>query len=114
MKEKKKPLYIPIKTLDSDDYIEGIGKLEIALIGAGICIGILLGIILAKFWNNSLVGVVTGIIVTAMSIGIFRRDGTNENLIRKITIIYRYIHAQKRYQYKFYNVFEHINIEEIL
>ena len=40
--DSKKQLYIPVKTLDSDDLIEGIGILEIAICGVALLI-ILIG-----------------------------------------------------------------------
>lgn len=112
MNENKRPLYIPIKTLDSDDFIEGIGKLEVALIGGGVMFGIVLGISLSEVMQNSLVGVAASIVVSILTIGIFRRDSTNENLIRKLSIIYSFLKKQKRYQYQYYNVLEEMDIEE--
>ena len=56
MDEKRRPLYIPVKTLDSEDYIEGIGKLEVALIGAGVMVGITTGRIIAMLFSHSICG----------------------------------------------------------
>lgn len=113
MNENKRPLYIPIKTLDSDDYIEGIGRLEVALIGGGIVLGLVLGVSIANIIQNSLAGVVTGILITILSIGIFRRDATNENLIQKLNIIYQFMNIQKRYMYQYYEILETMNISEM-
>ena len=112
MNDKKRPLYIPIKTLDSDDYIEGIGKLELALISGSVLSGIILGVSVSEMMNNSLGGVITGMVVSILSIGIFRRDNTNENLIRKLTIIYQFLHAQKKYMYQHYSLIQQTEIGE--
>ena len=45
MNEKRRDLYIPVKTLDSDDYIEGIGNLEVSVIAAGTVIAIIIGVV---------------------------------------------------------------------
>lgn len=112
MSENKRPLYIPIKTLDADDYIEGIGRLEVALIGGGVALGLVLGIFVANIIRNSLAGVVIGIVITILSIGVFRRDSANENLIQKFRIIYQFIYAQKRYMYQYYEILETMDISE--
>ena len=112
MNGNKRPLYIPIKTLDSDDYIEGIGKLEVALISVCILSGIILGIFISEMLQNGLVGVMVGIVVAIMAVCIFKRDSTNENLIRKVSIIQRFIKKQKHYLYQYYNIFEHVDISE--
>lgn len=113
MNESKKVLYIPIKTLDSDDFIEGIGKVEVAFIGVGIMIALLLGIVVADMAGNSLAGIGAGIVISILSIGIFRRDSTNENLIRKLRIIYQFSTVQKRYLYQHFNVLESMDITEV-
>lgn len=112
MNDNKRPLYIPIKTLDSDDFIEGIGKLEVAFIGAGVMAGLILGISVSGIMQNSLVGVAVSIVFSVLIIGIFRRDGTNENMIRKLVIIHRFIKTQKRYLYQYYNVLEAMKINQ--
>lgn len=110
MNENKRPLYIPVKTLDSDDFIEGIGKMEVAFISGGVFLGLILGIAVSDMVHNSLAGVAVGIVISILTIGIFRRDSTNENLIRKLSIIYWFIKKQKRFMYQYYNVLEAMDI----
>ena len=76
--DSKKQLYIPVKTLDSDDLIEGIGILEIA-----IC--------------NNLVGIGFAVFSTIATVSTIRRDNCNENLIQKIMFILRFLKKQKIY-----------------
>jgi len=98
--EKRKPLYIPIKTLDSEDYVSGIGILEAVIIGIALVITIIIGILLAIIFN-SLVAIVVGIFLVATVVVVIKRDNTNENVIRKISIIMNFNRSQKRYSYVF-------------
>lgn len=109
----RRPLYIPIKTLDSDDYIEGIGNVEVVLIASSVLLGIFLGIFFSGMMQNNLAGVVTALIVSILAIGIFKRDNTNENMLRKFSIIWKFMKKQKRYLYDYYNILEHMDIEDI-
>jgi len=98
--EKKKPLYIPIKTLDSEDYVSGIGRLEVAILGLATGIAIMIGIIIAIL-VNSLVAICVGVLLIASVFLVVRRDSINENLIRKIKIIMQDNQGQKRYLYSY-------------
>lgn len=108
--ENKKPLYIPIKTLDSEDYVTGFGKLELAILSFAIGIALITGIILALI-INSLVGIVTGVFIVATVFVVVRRDNNNENMIRKIQIIRRYNRSQKNYSYNYDSIFNYTDEE---
>lgn len=108
--EKKKPLYIPIKTLDSEDYVTGLGKLELAIILFATGIALLIGIIIA-FLINSLVGISTGIFIIATVFVVVRRDNNNESMIRKMKIIRRYNRTQKSYSYSYDSNFDYSDEE---
>ena len=95
MNEKRRDLYIPVKTLDSDDYIEGIGNLEVSVIAAGTVIAIIIGVVVSS--------------VTQILIGL----GVNENLIQKVMIVHRYMKISKQYQYQYHNVLEFMDIENM-
>ncbi|WP_097006499.1 hypothetical protein [Lacrimispora amygdalina] len=110
--EKKKPLYIPIKTLDSEDYVTGLGKLELAIILFATGISLLIGIILA-FLINSLVGIATGVFIVTTVFVIVRRDNNNESMIRKLQIVRQYNRSQKSYSYSYDSNFEYAD-EEVL
>lgn len=99
-KKSKKPLYIPIKTLDSQDYVTGFGKLELAILLFATGIALVLGIILA-FLINSLIGIITGVFIVSTVFIIIRRDNNNENLIRKIRIMIQFNQSQKKYLYAY-------------
>lgn len=98
--ESKKHLYIPVKTLDADDFIEGIGILELAICGVSLVIILIISVILAKIFINNLVGIGFAIFSTIVTLSIIRRDSSNENLIQKIFIILRFIRKQKIYLFE--------------
>ena len=108
---EKRPLYIPVKTLDSDDYIEGIGNVELALIGCGAVAAIILGAIVSGSTNNNIAGVAAGAIVIVLFVGIFRRDSTNENLLRKAMIVYRFCRIPKKYEYRHFDMLDYTDEE---
>lgn len=97
-RKSKKPLYIPIKTLDSQDFVTGFGKLELAIILFTTGIALVLGIIIA-FLINSLIGIITGVLIVSTVFMIIRRDNNNENMIRKIRIMIQFNQSQKKYLY---------------
>ncbi|SEU22224.1 hypothetical protein SAMN05443270_3456 [Lacrimispora sphenoides] len=98
--KSKKPLYIPIKTLDSEDYVTGFGKLELAILLFTIVVTIVIGVIIA-FLINSLTGIVAGVFLVSTVFVIIRRDNNNENMIRKIKIVIQHKRSQKKYLYSY-------------
>ena len=105
MNEKRRDLYIPVKTLDSDDYIEGIGNLEVSVIAAGTVIAIIIGVVVSSV-TQILIGLGVGVLIIMLVVGIIRRDSVNENLIQKVKI-------SKQYQYQYHNVLEFMDIENM-
>lgn len=99
-RKSKKPLYIPIKTLDSEDYVTGFGKLEVAILLFTVGVALVMGIIIA-FLFNSLVGIITGVFIVFSVFMIIRRDNNNENIIRKIRLIIQFNQSQKKYAYAY-------------
>lgn len=95
--DSKKQLYIPVKTLDSDDLIEGIGILEIAICGVALLIILIISVILARIFTNNLVGIGFAVFSTIATVSTIRRDNCNENLIQKIMFILRFLKKQKIY-----------------
>lgn len=108
--KSKKPLYIPIKTLDSEDYVTGFGKLELAILLFTTGIALIIGIIIA-FLINSFIGIITGVFIVSTILVIIRRDNNNENIIRKIKIIFQYNRSQKKYLYSYDSNLDYTNEE---
>lgn len=109
-RKTKKPLYIPIKTLDSEDYVTGFGKLELAILLFTTGIALVIGVIIA-FLINSLIGIITGVFIVSTILVIIRRDNNNENIIRKIKIIFQYNRSQKKYLYSYDSNLDYTNEE---
>lgn len=109
-RKSKKPLYIAIKTLDSEDYVTGFGKMELAILLFTIGIALIIGVIIA-FLTNSLIGIITGVFIVSTIFVIIRRDNNNENIIRKIKIIFQYNRSQKKYLYSYDSNLDYTNEE---
>lgn len=110
--ENTRPLYIPVKTLDSDDLLQGIGNVEIFLIAISSVIALTIGFLVGSVTDNNIYGVGTAILLVVASVCAFRRDITNENMIRKIQILYKYSKKNKKYTYVYYNELEAMNITD--
>lgn len=81
--ENQKPLYMPIKTIDAEDYIAGIGKKELAVLSLITVITIIISVILS-FVLHIILGLIVGVFIVSISVMIVRRDNINENLIKKL------------------------------
>lgn len=104
--EKRKPLYIPIKTLDSEDYVTGFGKLELAIMSLTLLISIIVGVVMTIL-INSLVGIAIGLLIITIVFMVVRRDSNNENIITKIKIILEFKHSQRKYLYSYGSTFDY-------
>ncbi len=96
----KSRLKIPENTSDRNDYIQGIGKKELAAV---VCVlGISLGILLPALLSgaNAVLWTFAAVFMTASSVIIVKRDKTNESLVDKIKFMARYQKSQKRYLYE--------------
>lgn len=103
---QKKELYIPVNTPDSDDYISGIGRKEVTIIFISLLFSVFIGIGIISITSNMINAVLTGAIIISSTIVIFKRDIYNENLIKKILILYSYHKSPKKYVYTYFNIYE--------
>ena len=101
----EKELYIPVPIPDSDDYISGIGKKEVAIILIASLIATVIGVLLSVF-GNTIVGVGTGAFIISTAITLVRRDMYNENFIKKVLVFNKFLRAQKKFVYVFKNEFD--------
>lgn len=99
-------LYIPVHTLDSNDYIVGFGQLEVIITAVALVIGVILGIIISTISGNTFFLFVLSFFTAGITFVVIRRDQRNENMITKIRIILRFRKAQKKYLYEYYNIHE--------
>lgn len=105
MKEKKKELYIPLNVVESQDLISGIGGKEAAYIGAALLIGIVLAVIIFTGSGNMVSAVLTAGIIVSITVLLVKRDQFNESMIDKFRFIKIYMQSQKRYGYRYFNIY---------
>lgn len=106
MEKRKKELYIPINSPDTEDFISGIGKVELTIIMIVTFLSIAVGVIYSIITTNTLGAVALVVTITMSTIVIVRRDQYNENLIRKFEIVIEFIKSQKKFNYKYVNIYE--------
>lgn len=100
-----KELYIPVPIPDADDYITGIGKKEVVIILLASSVAVIIGILLSVY-KGTVQGVITGVTIITLTIMVIRRDFSNENLLKKLSIYYKFCKAPKRYIYVFKNMYD--------
>jgi len=107
MAEHNKQLYIPVQIRKRKEIVEGIGRKEIHQIIIAILIGALIGIILFFLNNNNPLYLIMAIFTCGSAAFIFlKRDATNRNTIDKIKLYIDFINNQKRFYYKYVNIYE--------
>lgn len=108
MEEKKtdEKLYMPVNVPDSEDYVAGIGKKELTIIGICLAVAVVMAIIIYTAVGDEVVALIAAGIFIALVILCVRRDPFNESLIDKLKIVIAYHRAQKQYVYSYFNVYE--------
>lgn len=102
--EENKPLYMPVRVQDAEDFIAGIGKLEISLIFLSLVISLVLGITIGIL-VNILLGVGVGFFIIFSTVITVKRDLSNENLIQRVSVIKKYIGSKKYFLYEYRTIF---------
>lgn len=108
MEDKKndEKLYMPVNVPDSEDYVAGIGKKELAIIGICLAVAVVMAIIIYTASGDEVVALAAAGIFIALVILCVRRDPYQESLIDKLKIVIAYYRAQKQYVYSYFNVYE--------
>lgn len=105
-KERENDLYVPKNCSPLEYVVEGFTITEIGYISI---IGIIVALIAVFMYVKcELVfqSVFLFIFIVSAAILFFRRDAYSENCIDKIKIISSYFKSQKRYEYKYKNIYE--------
>lgn len=107
MPEKKSDgeLIIPENVSDRDDYIRGIGKKEAALIAASFVLSMIVVMVLLSVTHDITSALFAALIIISFSIVVVMRDNTNESFIDKVRYLIRYQKMQKKYHYRYYDIF---------
>ena len=105
---EKKQLYIPVKIKRRQEFlnIDGIGKKEAFKIIVFSIIGLILGGTIAIVNRNP---IYLFVIFTLMAGGAYiflKKDITNSNTIDKLLLQYEFMKSQKRFFYKYHNIYE--------
>lgn len=103
---KQKPLYIPVNVPDADDYISGIGKIELTIIMSVLAIGLLITVPLGFLTGNTIICSAICFFIVFITILIVKRDTHNENIIKKIRVVFKYLKTEKKYIYSYVNIYE--------
>lgn len=99
-KENGKPLKIPENASDRDDYIQGIGPMEVTIILISLVIIIILMVVIYVIGKNMALTIFGGIFLIAIVIMVVKRDSINENMIDKLRLFVGYMRMQKKYEYE--------------
>lgn len=104
--EFSKPLYLPPFVPDNNDSFSGIGTKEYSILGIG-----MLGTIVTIIFGFIITGNMIFSILVPFSLfaGLFiaiRRDQYEESLVDKLILMWKYSHAQKRYEYVYFDELE--------
>lgn len=108
MENKKGDLYIPVRIKRYPEFwnIDGIGKKELRGILIMTGVGIIVGVISGVITQIILFPLLFVILFPSGAYMFLKKDLTNRNTIDKIRISKRFKKSQKRYDYKYYNIYE--------
>lgn len=103
---KKKDLYIPINVPDRNEMIPGFGNTELIACGISVGLAAIVGIIMYISGINVLYVVGTAVAIITVAIMVFRKDKYGENLLFKTQYVIAFHKSQKKYEYKYHNIYE--------
>lgn len=103
---KKKDLYIPVNVPDRNEIIPGFGTMELTICGSAIMMAVIIAIIMYISEVNVLYAVGTATVIITLAILIFRKDKYGENLLFKTKYVIAFHKSQKKYMYKYHNIYE--------
>lgn len=102
----KKDLYIPVNVPDRNELIPGFGTIELTVSAVALVVAAVIVIILYVMDFNILYALLIAIILFGGVVVLVRKDKYGENLIYKTQYVLRFNKSQKRYQYKYHNIYE--------
>lgn len=100
-------LYIPVNIRKRKEVIEGIGKEEIVRIIVAFVIGVLAGLVIFVAVFPNIMSIMTPAVLIAGITTLFvKKDSMNRSSIDRFRNYIDFNKTQKRYYYKYYNVYE--------
>lgn len=103
-KESDKKLYIPVNVLETKDLVSGIGGKEFVQVGLAAAAGVIISIITYAMKADIIACMIIIAFTTTVAFITVRRDNHNESMIDKLVQIYRYVRAQKRFEYEYMGI----------
>lgn len=103
----KNGLYIPVNIRKRKEIVEGFGKEEMVQTAFVTLIGLIVGIILFFVFSYQILLIVGVPLVFGIgAIILLRKDKTNTSSIDMIKEMIDFSKSQKKYQYKYHNIYE--------
>ena len=102
----KNDLYIPVNVPDRNELIPGFGTIELIASAVALGTAALAVIVLYIIDFNILYALLIAITLFGGVVVLVRKDKYGENLIYKTQYVLRFNKSQKRYQYKYHNIYE--------
>lgn len=106
LEDEKNILYIPFNVPPGKQIISGYTWRELRIAALSFLISCILGVIIYSM-IGTIIGLIAPIIlITFVTIALVGKDKHNENTIDKIRIIIKFSKMQKKYYYKYTNIYE--------
>lgn len=100
-------LYIPVNIRKRKEVIDGIGGKEIRKIVLAIILGIIMGILMYCLkCKNPIMLFTPPVIIGSGAAILFRKNSMNRNFFDNLAIFIEYVKSQKRFYYKYSNIYE--------
>ena len=106
MAGRKKELYIPVNVPEREDFVSGFGAKELSITGISLFFSIVCAVAIFVLSGRAFYAVGSGAIIVTTVIMLIRRDRYDESLIDKFRFVLHYLKAQKKYVYKYHNIYE--------
>ena len=109
---KKKELYIPVNVPDRNEVLPGFGAAELIACAVAFGIGVITAILIFVISQDILKALGTAIVILAAAVVLFRKNQYGENIIIKSKYVIAFHKTQKKYYYKYHNIYEGIGENE--
>lgn len=104
--EKDDMLPIPVNVPNQKDFVAGFGGKEITITVIALIISIIIAVIVMINSGNVIYAIGIIGLVLSMTISFIRRDRFNESFIDKLHFMKEYFKAQKKFEFRFKNIYE--------
>lgn len=109
MEEKKvhrKPLYFPTNCPDANDFVAGFGTKEVVITIVAFFVSLIIGIIIYTSTQGMIRALMAGFIILGGTIIAVKRNSQQECLVDWVVQAFKYLFAQKKYEYRYFNIYE--------